>query len=339
MKKLKVLITNSKSGAFHYIASGWVRAFNGCGHDAKLWDGDRATWHKVKPDIFIGCSGWKQSIPPKHIRGDTKIAIHVNPWCSETIKAGGPVINEQRAAISWTLAQKPDLVFGYGLQEDINKYWSKWKDQGIKAIGMPNAADALLYRRVAKDPAHSVDIGWVGGYWNYKAINLNKYLLPVARKFDTIWYGHSGPKERFYRGKVHGEDLVLKLFSSAKICPAVVEPHTTEYGIDIPERIFKLSAIGAMIISDPVRGLDRYFPNDVGLVVAKNRIEFIELCHKWIKASADDRRKKSDIIKKHVLKHHTYFNRIKRFMSAFGYEDESAAVDRVIDRLLVSNFG
>lgn len=326
---MKIFIRNTKSGAFFYIASGWARAFRKAGHQVVMWDGDISEWNRASPDIYIGCSGWPQQLPSNH---KAKVAIHVNPWCDEIIKVpNGPLINDNTKAIKWTLDQKPDFVFGYGNDDDMKKYWYKWAKY-TNIVGMPNAADVELYKRINADPAHSVDIGWVGGYWGYKAINMDKYILNVANNFNTIWYGHSGPKKPFYRGKIDNEDLVLKLFSSAKVCPTTVEPHTTNYGIDIPERIFKLGACGAMVVSDPVAGIRRYF-NEEELIIAKNPSDYLDLCRYWINTTEYERRAKAAKLHKAVISKHTYYHRAQKFLQSFGFVNDAKSFDSILKNI------
>ena len=101
---MNIFITNSKSGAFFEIANGWRNAFNSAGHSAELWNGDEKIWQEFKPDIFIGCSGWKQPFARLISRYSTKLAIHVNPYCAEQIQIrGGPAINEGEPTIKWVL--------------------------------------------------------------------------------------------------------------------------------------------------------------------------------------------------------------------------------------------
>jgi hypothetical protein len=332
MSKLTIFITNSKSGAFHEISKGWVNAFRQGGHNAIHWDGNIKTWRDHNPDIFIGCSGWPQQIPKS---SNTQIAIHVNPYCDENIQVpNGPPINETPKAISWTLAQKPKFVFGYGHQDDMYQWWYKWKrDHGINTIGMPNAADITIYHAMPPTPSLACDVGWVGGYWSYKAINLDKYIVPVAKKYKSIWLGWSGPKG-LWRGKA-SQAQIVQLFNSAKICPCVVEPHTTKYGIDIPERIFKVAACGALTISDPVRGLDRYFTPDI-LPTASDPESYMALCDHYIKMNPNERKRQANTMKKEVLKNHTYYNRAQTFLKAFGYYAEADAYGELIASLDVT---
>jgi hypothetical protein len=44
---------------------------------------------------------------------------------------------------------------------------------------MPTAGDSVIYRDLGSERPY--EIGYVGGYWLYKAINIDKYLLPVLR--------------------------------------------------------------------------------------------------------------------------------------------------------------
>jgi hypothetical protein len=329
MAKLTIFITNSKSGAFFEIAKGWKNAFAAGGHKVIMWDGSHQTWNAAEPDIFIGCSGWRQTPPKTH---QTRIAIHTNPYCDTTIQIpSGPLINEQKVAIDWTVAQKPKFVFGYGLQDDMYQWWYGWKkNHDIDVVGMPNAADATIYKPGKPRQSLVCDVGWVGGYWGYKAINMDKYIVPVARKYKSIWLGWSGPKD-LWKGKTTQEEICA-LFHSAKICPCVVEPHTTKFGIDIPERIFKVAASGAMTISDPVVGIDRYFNKDV-LPTATNPDHYMELCHMYINMNDAQRKTQAKLMRKEVMENHTYYNRVRQFLKSFGYYNEADEYDAIIARI------
>jgi len=328
MAKLTIFITNSKSGAFYEIATGWYNSFKLGGHNVTMWDGDPQTWHRLIPDIFIGCSGWRQTPPSDH---KARIAIHVNPYCNSIVQVpGGPVINEAKVAIDWTLQQKPLFVFGYGTQEDVERLWFKWhQNHGINIIGMPNAADITKYKPIPKNHDYICDIGWVGGYWGYKAINLDKYLIPIAKRHHTIWLGWSGPSG-LWKGKAT-QDQVLSLFNSAKVCPCVVEPHTTKFGIDIPERIFKVAACGALTISDPIYGIDRLFSKDV-LPTASDPSSYHQLVEMYINMDEASRKKQANIMRSKVLHDHTYLNRAQTFLRAFGYNNEANEYDILISK-------
>ncbi|MDC1143183.1 glycosyltransferase, partial [Planctomycetota bacterium] len=160
------------------------------------------------------------------------------------------------------------------------------------------------------------------------------YLLPAFEKYGGVWYGYSGPEGDYYRGRLESEDKVIKLFSSAKVCPAVVEPHTTTLGFDIPERIFKLGAMGALVVSDPIAGLERYFPD--GVQMAKDEAEYLELCGYWIDAPEDKRREEARRLQTQVFQFHTYFSRIQTLFAALGYDSEANDAQTTIDGLVQS---
>ena len=324
---MNILIANSKSGAFYHIANGWKNAFNAGGHNALLWDGTRGSWERHRPDIYIGCASWPQDF--SKLRSQTRVAIHVDPYSGETIRVpGGPLIRTRKEYVDWTIKQKPDFVFGYGFQDDMDRYWSYWRNKhGLKIVGMPNAADSTIYKETKKDQTHDCDVGWVGGYWRYKAINLDKYLMPLVNNFKVIWYGWNGPR-KIWKGQAN-QDQVIKLFNSAKICPSVVEPHTTKFGIDVPERMFKVAACGALTILDPFKGIERFFSAD-SIVLAKNPTDYFRLCKQYIEMREEERKTQARKMKTEVLSKHTYFNRVQVFFRNFGYQEEASRYDELI---------
>jgi len=118
---MKVLVVKPSGGAFNYITSAFINAFNAVGIEAKYWNGDEKEFLDFGPDLYIGCSGHRQ-VTPKSWNG--KKAIHVNPYGTKLEPQNGVDINEPKEAIEWTLSQNPDVVFGYGLQEEENTFWN-----------------------------------------------------------------------------------------------------------------------------------------------------------------------------------------------------------------------
>lgn len=326
--KMKILCCAPDGGAFLYITKGWANAFYKAGHQFKRWDGTHSMIEEFRPHIYIGCSGWKQEFPKKY-RGspyDTKVAIHVNPHGNHKIGSytNGPVIDENKDTINWVIKQNPDLVFGYGDKVLIDKYWSGWEKSGIPTLPMMNAGDSIHFYPDPSDK-YRADVGYIGGHWPYKSVNIDKYLKPVAKKLNCLIYGWSRfPVDYKARGKIFdGEDR--RLFSSVKVAPCVSEPHTTSTGIDIPERIFKVSLCGALAISDPVSGMDRVFSNK-SLVMAKNPKEYLELCEYYIKNN-DERINKARNQMFEILDKHTYLHRMSSLLERLGF---SVCSDRML---------
>lgn len=299
--QIKVLLTHRPGGAYGFISEAWKNALRSVGVTAERWDGHSSSWHTFDPDLYIGCSGHKQPIPQNR-KSRTAIAIHVNPYGSESI----PGIDEAPETIGWVKQQDPTVVFGYG-DMSVFKYWSKWESElRTKFVPMPTAGDAVEFSDL-KLPRDN-DVVYVGGYWKYKSQNLNKYLLPLLEAVSSKSVGVYGwgdwPIVGVHSGLQDG--MVSKVFNSAKICPCIVEPHTVTYGIDLPERMFKVILCGAVAVHDYFVGHENFVKSVPACVEPTQYIRsVIDLINN------DDLR--DDIAsrqKSEVLAAHTYHHRL-----------------------------
>ena len=332
---MRILFTDPRSGAFHYILNGMAAAFRSLGHKTARWDGKEASLRSFKPDLYIGSSGHPQVIP-NWARDEfgTRVAYHVNPYGKERLKpvAGGPNINEPMQSLAWVTQQRPSFVFGYCYGGEINRYWDGWiSELGIPVYGVPTAGDHLNFYKVDPDPKFKCDLAFVGGYWKYKAKNLDQYILPLFKKFNIKVYGSDWK----LGGGLISDDDIRKLFSSSKIGPCVHEPHSAVYGIDIPERVFKVPLCGLLAISDPSPSLRDMFPGNI-LPMASTPAEYMDLIKHYLH-NEEERIKMAEAQRRHILKRHTYLNRIQTILAGFGLIDESVGVQSAIDALEVSN--
>ncbi len=305
----RISFCNPDGGAFKYITGGLINAFETIGIACERWNGVPGNIKKFNPTIYIGATGWRQAIP-KDLKA--RIVLHVNPYCGETVQHKGPVINETPEGVKWALANKPDAVFGYGLQSDIDRYWKKWR-RHTTVVPLPPAGDSTrFYPDISQE--FQCEIGFLGGRWGYKAKSIDYWLLPTLRHFDSKVYGWGGwdnlPK---FCGKIKdGKDR--QLLSSCIVGPSIHEPHSHKYGLDIPERIFKVPLCGTVTISEPVSGMRRYFPGDM-LPIAQSPEEYLSMCSELI-SNDEMRRNLETKQRKHVLKHHTYFSRVAAILDA-----------------------
>lgn len=323
---MRVLCCNPPGGAFYHITEAWGDVFRYCGHKFKKWDGKQDTWDKFKPDLYIGCSGHKQPIPRNR---KCKVCIHVNPYSSKPLrKINGVDINEPIQNIKWTINQKPDFVFGYGLQEQ-EKYWELYeKTHNIPWYGIPTAGN-LLHYYPNKSKEYSGDIGYIGGRWDYKANVIDKYLVPVLKKYRKNlqlfgWGGWEKVGLRYNKlsGQNIGEirtDVDRLIFSSCKICPAISEPHTIEYNIDWPERIFKTTLCGSLTVSNHIKNFDKYMDSKI-FPTAQNPNQFMHIINYYIE-NDPQREELAKKQRKYVLENHTYFERVSTFLRACGRND------------------
>lgn len=328
------MVVKPSGGAFNYITRGFINAFNAIGCDARYWDGTNDSFEAFQPNLYIGCSGHRQIIPQK-FKSKTKVAIHVNPYGQVKLeKVHGVDINETQDAINWTIAQKPNAVFGYGHQDDFKKYWLNWTTKhGIPFVGVPTAGDATLYWPEKKECDY--DIAYLGGYWPFKGHKLNEWLMPVIKDVGVALMGWGGwGNTKGYRGVLPDGDSGRVFLASAKVGPCISEPHTSIYGIDIPERFFKVALCGALPVSDFVPGFERYYPKDVYLM-ADNATDYKSLITNYARNSdfEANRVKLAQNVRKHTLLNHTYHSRMRNLCAILGFSDTVAKFDDAIRQL------
>ena len=298
-------------GAWGFITESFVNALRDKNHEVLRYDDNLETWHSFDPDIYIGCSGHKENIP-KNTR--TKKAIHTNPFGPVNING----INESQETIDWVANQNPDLVFGYGSPND-RIFWSYWYDRlGIPWIPMPTAGDKTIFNDLHLN--RHIDLVYLGGRWPYKAKTIDKYLMPVLQNLDCskMVRGWGGWPPEFQASQIEDSE-VNGFFNIGKVGPCMSEIHTQQYGIDIPERFFKLALCGVLAVHDPVPSIKSMVPS---AVVASNPSDYASL----IKSFIDDESSRIEIAakqKEEVLKAHTYHHRMASIFDTFGFSEEA----------------
>lgn len=320
---MKILLVARPGGAFGYITDSWSNALSDKGHIVQRWDGLEESWYQFDPDIYIGCSGHKQPIPH---RRTAKVAIHVNPYGPVDV----PGINEPDQTIKWVCNQKPDVVFGYGTEED-RILWGHWTSiKGIKWIPMPVAGDKILYKPTAPESKIN-DIVYLGGRWAYKGLTIDKYLVPLYEKclagaldgernikFKIHGWG-DWPKK--YGIEILGEDKSSEFIGSGKVGPCISEKHTHEFNIDIPERAFKVALCNTLVIHDTTTAIRRMIPS---ALVASNPDNFQDLClHYSRKENQEERIALTNMQRAEVLKAHTYHHRMSTLFRSLGFNKEA----------------
>jgi len=308
---VKILICHRPSGAFGYISDGWINALRDKGHVVQRWDGHEQSWRAFGPQLYVGCSGHRQPIPPRHA---AQIAIHVNPY--GPVNIGG--INESDEAIRWTLNQKPHAVFGYGQEQD-RLLWSYWTSKhGIPWVPMPTAGDRTVYRETTTDKTY--DAVYLGGRWPYKAKTIDAYLMPAIEGLNYKIHGWGDWPAGISSGEL-SDDQVAGFLSSGKIGPCISEQHTHSHGIDIPERAFKVALCGGVVVHDAALSLKSMIPN---ALIAANPSNFRDICHLYCQPSSEEARIELAAQQKaEVLAAHTYHHRMAALLAALGHSEEA----------------
>jgi len=318
---MRILVIKPLGGAFGFVTQGFINAFNSIGCTAKYWDGDLKEFEKFNPDLYIGASAFRH-MPTANLRKNVKIAIHVNPFGTKLSPINGNNINENEDAKKWVKDQKPNCVFGYGYSDDKDTFWRDWtKIYGLPFVGLPTAGDTSQYYPDKKIVNYKV--AYLGGRWGYKNKNIEYYLMPAIEKLGSNisimgWGGWKGIKQ--YCGVLPYNDSGRVFLSSALVCPCICEPHTTVYGIDIPERFFKIALCGSLPILDSIAGFNRYCDK---YLMADNPSQYYDLIKKY---ALDPNYINEGIniakeIRLEVLKKHTYHHRMRDLCKCLGFND------------------
>lgn len=207
----------------------------------------------------------------------------------------------------------------------VDGYIGGWnKDFGVKTVGIMNAYDKYGYKDCVYKEKYTADVGFVGGGWIYKFRNLDKSLVRLCREewknLNIKVYGNGWGDLAQYLGTLPiFEDG--SVFLSSKICPNISEPHSTDYGFDLVERIFKVPGVGGFLISDNVKEIKSVFPNNE-VPVFDNYEEFRTLIYYYIKYEEE----RVELAKKQqeiILAKHTYNHRMNKLLKNIGMEKEA----------------
>jgi len=325
---MRILICHRPGGAFGYITDAWINALQMVSDfEVDRWNGQLQSWNRFKPDLYLGCSGHRQPVPAPDLRRNCKIAIHVNPYGPIEVK---PSINERPEAIKWVKSTSPDAVYGYGLEKD-RKYWEYWDRDGIPWIPMACAGDATKFNPLAGD--HSLDVVYVGGRWDYKAKSLDPFLLPVLRDrgLTKAHYGWGAWPSDIKVSRV-SEELMPATLASAKVGPCISEPHTRRYGIDIPERVFKVALSGTVAVHDPIANLQGELPS---VPVEETPGTYLQRIKMLAASDPEALRQKARKQYQQVFEAHTYHHRLAGMLRKLGFVGEAKKLLATLELLRV----
>lgn len=349
MKKIKILIANDGYHAHYFERMSWLRAFQSINFiEAHIYDIKTPAFKvfdKVEPDIFIGQLYNLDEATIKCInnRPHMKVALRAGEWGDFETDPKFNILQSTQKDIdnAKKLVGNGGLNFVYTHyeQESVNKTHSHFVNKiGVEAHGITLCADVFSYLGGKVDESLVCDIGFVGGYWNYKGQIIDQYLLPLfypVGKYNIKIFGNQGWNGvNQYCGHI-AENSVKDLFVSAKICPNLSEPHAHEYGIEVNERGFKVLAAGGFCIGDNVASHKRIFGD--GMVFADSPEDFKEKIDYYL-ANPEESVKIANRGQLLVLKNHTSYHRAAQFLSLFGYEKESKSILDIWNQYLQNIF-
>jgi hypothetical protein len=343
---MKVLISNDTKSAHYYIRMGIAKALTACNHSVIMWDIHKKAvndaFDEFEPDLFIGQTYNVNRVLRNAIdeRPHMKVVMKASEWGTVSDKINlqqYPILvandREKREILSLhERTGKPDYIFVHYHPDAIPETHAYWIKYGIRAEAQLNAADIFEFTRGQIIPEFRSDIAFAGGYWPYKAVVLDKYLMPICRRdeYNIKIYGNSTWPTKAYCGFIP-DQYIKHAFHSATICPNLHEPHSQEFGYDIIERPFKLLSNKCFVISDSVFGLKDLIPN--GIVYADSPDQFSELIDYFIKHPEErDEYIQDGYIT--VMNNHTYFHRIREMFTRLNMLEEASRVDKAYQGLI-----
>jgi hypothetical protein len=334
---MKILIRNEQM-ASHFIYLGLARVFEKSGHQVLFWNQDQKpafdVFSEFEPDIFIG-QGYnlnRATVKCINARPELKVLLKVGIWgpaYDEIDTEEYPVLLTNDKEIQHVKQiNNQTVLFNYCHPNRIEFLMKTWNEStGHSIMGLLPAADTLFYKPVEPVDKLKCDIGFVGGYWPYKGRNFDKYLIPLCHpvgKYNVKIFGNQIWPVAQYCGPV-SDDTARALFSSATICPNISEPHANVWGWEVNERVFKLAACKAFVISDKVDSLTEDIFTDNELVMADNDEHFKQLIDTFLKNPCM-RQGHIDKCYAKVMSEHTYFNRVAQIFEAFEMYDDAAQI-------------
>jgi hypothetical protein len=335
-----------------YVRSGWGRVFRALGHEFQFWPCDQKpafdAFNEFEPDLYIGTTYETSRAVAKCIaaRPRMKVAMYASAW--------GPYLNDvdlkkyplvvaseqekRNISLLKEMTGKPDFVFIHAHDRWLEGTMSGWAEAGVKYCGILNAADTFVYLNGTPRPELACDVAFVGGYWGYKARNLDRYILPLCHPstgLNVKLFGNQPWPTHQFLGLIDDVD-VKDLFASAVVCPNVSEPHSTDLGWDVIERPFKVLAAGGFCVSDHVEEAEALFGDD--LVFARAPGELEELVRYYIR-HPDERLKHMAAGRRRVLLEHTYFDRVADMFEHLGMESDRAKTLLLKGEVLAGQLG
>ena len=311
---------------------GFANALTSMGHECYFWQNTQPAYDVfdiINPDVFIGTTFNinKAIIECVSERPNLKVILKGSNFgeSNKYIDLGKyPIVSAQKYEIEnikYMLDKtgRPNYIFCHYHDKDLERTMGFWtKELGIKTVALPNAADILMYNKGTYRQELASDVCFVGGYWPYKAINLDRLIVPLCNKKNLnikIW-GNQPWFVPQYLG-VPENSTVKDIYASSKVCPNVSEPHSLDFGFDVVERPFKIISSGGFCLMDDVIAASYFFDEDeIGWYNSSVESSLEEMIDYYL--TDDGQKEAQQIIKKgmdKVLSQHTYHHRAEKLIS------------------------
>jgi len=335
-----------KSGGEYPRHLGFANALRSAGNQFVFWNPTQKPAHDIfdeyKPDVFIGTTFDLDRATINCIKNypQMKVVLKGGNWGTNDAaidKDKYPIVfvsEKEKKLLGKLKAEsgRPDVVICHYHKNSLEETMSGWNEIGIEPMAVMNAADMCVFNKGEYDGGLVSDIGYVGGYWNYKAQNLDKYIVPLCfpiGKYNIKIFGNQKWSVPQFLGNIP-DSRIKNLYVSSLICPNVSEPHSNDFGWDVVERPFKIVSSGGFLLMDKVASATKdVFGDSVNYY--SNYEELVELINHY-KKNPDARQTKAayDI----VIGQHTYHHRMADLLMKLNYPNEAAKVLAALSNVL-----
>jgi hypothetical protein len=204
-------------------------------------------------------------------------------------------------------------------------FFSEWQQRGGKLVSLPLACDETLYNLEAPHCVEfdNIKIAFVGGYWQSKGEQIDRYLKPFEDQL-TI-FGYSPWPYPGYRGQLPREKEP-SLYRQALLSPVINEPSVAILHGQINERVFKVLGSGGVALVDAVPAYRELFAEEE-MFIPRNEHEFGDYARMLL--NDESMRERVKETRAAVLERHTYRHRVKKVI-------ENLAMDAHLGNLRTS---
>ena len=323
----------------HHVRLGMGNVFRSLGHEFRFWYRDQKPafdiFSEFEPDLFLGTTFTLTPAVEKCVRArpHMKVVLYASAWGDlisqipldkYPIVACGDLEKIQLERLKKETG-RPDFVWLHYHDNWVERTLGGWNSIGIKPVGLMNAADTFVYLDGVYLPGLVCDAAFVGGYWGYKARNLDKTIIPLchaSRGLKVKIFGNQNWPVAQYLGMCP-DHVVKDIFRSATVCPSASEPHSTDFGFDIIERPFKILSSGGFCVSDHVQSMAEDVFNGDEIPFGEDAQDFIDLVEHFVKCP-ENRVPYMERGYRKVLTEHTYFHRVAKLWENLGMPEEAA---------------
>jgi hypothetical protein len=320
---MKIGLTIPGAGAGKWCWTGWSNAFKALGHEVQDLSFSPHYIHGFKPDLLINSTSspcddfllWRKNNP------EAKVAMNVLAWTNRDVYGiNNPGVQATPNNVQYAKYMKADIVFAQYTKAYRTWLLEKWADEGFKLGSMEMAADSTVYETsensyMGMQPYQMV---YVGGYWAYKGQTIDKWLMPVLKKYSDklLLVGKGWPLKTT---QINNEGQIGYFFKESNVCQNMHEPHSTYGGYDVVERVFKTMYCGGLCVSDHVQEMVDGFGMCIG----------VDLLTAW---TPEEYMEKIDAVMQHpeqydkiringqdyVKNNHTYIHRATQLLKDLG---------------------